>query len=209
MTEAAQVLERGLAELDLEASDQQLSQLLGLAALTETWGQHLNLTGHRTQLRIVERLILDAAALVSVLPPLDTLADLGSGAGYPGLPVAILRPNLAVTLVESRERRHHFQKAAIRELALRNATPLLGRAESLPATPHSGVIAQAMAQPAAALEWMLPWAAPNAWLLVPGGEEVPQVPHTKTSRWIPQPPTHYQVPCSGPARTLWQARTTS
>ena len=206
MSAAAEALERGLAELELEASDEQRTRLLTLAALTQSWGQRLNLTGHRSVLRIVERLLLDAAALLAALPPLDSLADLGSGAGYPGLPIAILRPELRVTLVEARERRHHFQKAARRELGLQNATPRLGRAESLEPEPHSGVIAQAMAQPEAALAWMLPWAAPGAWLILPGAGNVPDVPTDETSPWTVEPPGHYQVPCGGPSRTLWLGR---
>ena len=63
-----------------------------------------------------------------------------------GLPLAILHPRRRVTLVESRERRHHFQRAAVRELGLGNVEPQLGRAESLEARPHDAVVAQAMAR---------------------------------------------------------------
>lgn len=207
MTDAAAALDRGLAELELETSAHQRDLLLELADLTQSWGQRLNLTGHRTAQRIVERLVLDAAAMLNVMPSLESLADLGSGAGYPGLPMAILRPELPITLVESRERRHHFQKAAIRQLALDNATPRLGRAESLPPTPHSGVIAQAMAQPEAALQYMLPWAAPNAWLILPASEKPPNIPTPGSSSWLPQSARQYRVPLDGPRRTLWLART--
>ena len=203
---AAEALERGLAELELEASSEQRANLLKLAALTESWGRRLNLSGHRSRLRIVERLVLDAAALLTVLPPLESLADLGSGAGYPGLPIAILRPQLRLTLVEARERRHHFQKAALRELGLQNATPRLGRAEGLDPEPHTAVIAQAMAQPQAALAWMLPWGAPGALLILPASEQVPEIPADVDGAWTPEPPRHYQVPCDGPRRTLWLAR---
>jgi 16S rRNA (guanine527-N7)-methyltransferase len=206
MSSAADVLERGLSELDQRLAREQRERLLELAVLTESWGQRLNLTGHRSALRIVERLVLDAVALASCLPPLDSLADLGSGAGYPGLPIAIVRPELRVTLVESRERRHHFQKAAIRALGLENATPRLGRAEALDPEPHDAVIAQAMARPTAALEWMLPWAAPAALLILPGAEDLPNVPSDETSPWTLEMPRHYQVPCAGPRRTLWLAR---
>ncbi|MBW2360753.1 MAG: class I SAM-dependent methyltransferase [Deltaproteobacteria bacterium] len=206
MTTAAAVLERGLGELELETTEEQRAGLLKLAQLTETWGRRLNLTGHRSALRIVERLVLDASALSMALPPFESLADLGSGAGYPGLPMAILRPELRVTLVEARERRHHFQKAAVRELGLANARPRRGRAENLDPEPHAAVIAQAMAQPEAALAWMLPWAASGGWLILPGAAEVPNVPTDERSGWVLEPARHYQVPCGGPQRTLWLAR---
>lgn len=207
MSEARAILERGLEALALDASEVQRGALLALAELTDAWGQRLNLTGHRGAAEIVERLVLDAAALATVLPSGERLADLGAGAGYPGLPLAILRPELQVTLVEARERRHHFQKAARRELGLGNATPLLGRAEDLEATPHDIVIAQAMAQPEQALAWMLPWCAPNAWLLIPSGPTPPNIPAPTDGSWQPANPVPYKSPSAAtPARTLWQAR---
>ncbi len=209
MSELSERLEAGLAALDLAPEPRQLEQLEALAKLTEAWGQRLNLTGHRTALEIVERLVLDAAALCAVLPEGRRLADLGAGAGYPGLPIAILRPELAVTLVEARERRHHFQKAARRELGLDNATPRLGRAESLEPEPHDLVIAQAMAAPEQVVLWMLPWAAPGAWLLIPSGPNPPEIPPPADAAWIPQAPIPYQAPGpNSPPRTLWRARRT-
>ena len=201
MSEPAARLAQGLEELGLAAEPSQEQQLLQLAELTDAWGQRLNLTGHRGALRIVERLVLDAAALLCVAPRLESLADLGAGAGYPGIPLAVLRPGLRVTLVEARERRHHFQRAARRELGLANATPLLGRAEELPATTHDGAIAQAMARPERALEFMLPWVAPGGWLLLPGSESPPRVP--TDARWAQAEIRRYQVPLGGPVRTLW------
>lgn len=201
MSESAEALARGLSELSVEVAPEQQQMLLDLADLTDAWGQRLNLTGHRGPTRIVERLVLDAAALLGVLPLLASLADLGSGAGYPGLPLAVLCPRLRVTLVESRERRHHFQRAARRALGLENAYPLLGRAEELAAEPHSAAIAQAMARPERALEYMLPWVEPGGWLLLPGAESPPQVPRDR--RWLEVEVRRYRVPLGGPDRTLW------
>ena len=72
---------------------------------------------------MAERLVLDAVALSVCLPELSgakRLADLGTGAGFPGLPIAILNPHLQVHLVDSRLKRNHFQKAVRRELELAN-----------------------------------------------------------------------------------------
>ena len=142
--------------------------------LLERWSERINLTGHRGALAIAERLLLEAAALSQVLPAAESIVDLGSGAGIPGLPLAICRPGCTVRLVESRERRHHFQRAAIRDLGLDNAIALLGRAEELEVQPSEGVIAQAMAQPEQALQWMRPWMTADGWLAlatVPGGAD--------------------------------------
>ncbi len=166
-TELRQVLAQGLEALGQSTDSGWLRRWEKLALLLERWSQHINLTGHRGAVAIAQRLLLEAVALSQALPPAGTLVDLGSGAGVPGLPLAICWPHCSVRLVESRERRHHFQRAAIRELGLDNAIALLGRAEELQVQPSEGVIAQAMAQPEQALDWMRPWMAPGGWLALP------------------------------------------
>jgi len=203
LAEARELLDRGLAELDLHVTSTQRDRLLELAALLERWSVRINLTGHRGLEAIVHRLVLDAAALLAELPAPPSVADLGSGAGFPGLPAAILWPGTSVTLVESRERRHHFQRAACRALELSNARPLRGRAEALEASEHALVVAQAMAQPTEALHWMIPWATAGGLLALPGALEppFPQDPRVELVRVA-----RYCVPCGGPSRTLWVGR---
>jgi 16S rRNA (guanine527-N7)-methyltransferase len=185
-------------------SPAQADSLFALARLLARWSGRMNLTGHRSLEAIVERLILEAVALSEVVQAVGSLADLGSGAGFPGLPLAILRPRCRVTLVESRERRHHFQRAAVREIGIPNARPLRGRAESLEPSPHEAVIAQALARPERALTWMVRWAEPGGLLLLPGGEEPPR---------LQAPPgvcfatcLRYRVPGRRPGRTVWVGR---
>jgi 16S rRNA (guanine527-N7)-methyltransferase len=203
VTDPRSVLDRGIDELGLEATGAQREALLDLAELLERWSARINLTGHRGLAAIVGRLVLDAVALVAQLPDLESLADLGSGAGFPGLPVAILRPRCRVTLIEARERRHHFQLAACRALGLANARPLRGRAEEIPPAPHAAAVAQAMAPPAAALALMLPWVQPDGFVVLPGGAEPPAIAHPRVRL---ERVARYQVPCGGPARSLWIGR---
>jgi 16S rRNA (guanine527-N7)-methyltransferase len=195
-----QVVAQGFAELGLQADPVLLERFERLALLLERWGQRINLTGHRGAIEIAERLLLEAAALSQVLPPADTLADLGSGAGVPGLPLAICRPHCTVRMIESRERRHHFQRTAIRDLGLENAVALRGRAEQIEIHPSEGVIAQAMARPDRALEWMRPWVAPGGWIALPS---VPGVaashPDLESGRAL-----RYAAP-RGPQREVWVA----
>jgi len=195
------VLAEGLAELGLSADPVAVERFERLARLLDRWSQRINLTGHRGALQIAERLLLEAAALSQVLPDAETIADLGSGAGIPGLPLAICRSQCEVRLVESRGRRHHFQRAAIRELGLENAVALLGRAEELLVQPSTGVIAQAIARPDQALAWMRPWVASGGWLAlatVPGA--APAHPELQTEQVV-----RYAAP-RGPERAVWIAR---
>jgi 16S rRNA (guanine527-N7)-methyltransferase len=202
------LLAEGLAELELAVDENQLAPLLELTLLLTQWSKRINLTGHRTASEIVRRLILDAAALAKQLPEIDSLADIGSGAGFPGFPVAILRPNCRVTLVESRERRHHFQRQVIRQLGLENVRAELGRAEALEPSPHAAAIAQAVAKPADALPLLLPWVETGGWLLFPGSIPPPPVPNDDL-RVRFEPVATYSVPLGGVERALWFARKTS
>ncbi len=173
---ARSLLVEGIGELPLAADSNQLETLLELAQLLGQWSTRINLTGHRTVPEIVRRLILDAAALTAQLPEIESLADIGSGAGFPGFPVAILRADCRVTLVESRERRHHFQRQVIRQLGLGNVRAELGRAEALGPSLHAAAIAQAVARPADALPLLLPWVEIGGLLLFPGSKLPPPIP---------------------------------
>jgi 16S rRNA (guanine527-N7)-methyltransferase len=165
----------------------------------------MNLTGHRGPEAIARRLVLDAVAFWQAVAELgrkpERVSDLGSGAGFPGIPVSILEPDLEVVLVDSREKRHHFQRAAKRALELDNLRPRLGRIEALEPDPSDVVIAQALAAPPRALELGIGWARPGGLIVIPGVEQPPDPgPH-------PAIATHgtvrYRVPLEGATRTLW------
>jgi 16S rRNA (guanine527-N7)-methyltransferase len=201
---AREILIGGLGELELTASPAQIDALLALASLLAKWSRRLNLTAHRALDAIVRRLLLEAAALAAQIPPVMSLADIGSGAGFPGLPIAVLRPECDVTLVEARQKRHHFQRAVVRELGLSNATLELGRAENLEPRSHAAVIAQALAPPARALPWLLPWVVDGGLVLLPGSAIPPEVPARSDVSF--EATIRYRVPCGGPDRTLWIGR---
>ncbi len=200
---AESILREGLAELSLSPPDEAIPQLLELAVQVSRWGERINLTGDPTPESVVGRLVLDAAALDAALPAAGSLADLGSGAGFPGLPMAILHPDRSVVLVEARERRHHFQRHAIRALGLRNVRALRGRFEELEPVPSELVVAQAVAAPDRLVAWMLRWSLPGATLAVPGGTVPRTVEHPGVSS---SEISSYQVPAGGPTRSLWIAR---
>jgi len=161
----------------------------------------MNLTAHSDAEAVVRRLILEALALDRELPEVASMVDLGSGAGFPGLPIALLHPERRITLVESRERRFHFQRAAVRELEIGNAILRLGRAEDLPPEPHALVTAQAMATPRQAVVWMLPWAEQGGILALPLSAAQP--PPGAIEGVGAESVTSYAVPLGGPRRALW------
>lgn len=94
------------------------------------WQKSQRLVGSDRPGWIVENLFLDSLLFLRVLPPsLGSILDLGSGAGIPGVPIKIVRPDLSLVLVEARRRRVSFLTTVIRELGLENSHVLGGRIE--------------------------------------------------------------------------------
>ncbi len=82
------------------------------------WQKLHRLVGSSDPTWIIENLFLDSLLFFRVLPPLGSLVDIGSGAGFPGYPLKIVRPDLAITLIERRQTRVSFLKAVSRALGL-------------------------------------------------------------------------------------------
>lgn len=200
----SEVLAAGLAEIELPVDPEQVALLVAFTDQVFRWGTRLNLSGHRDRGSIARRLVLDAAALSGQLPELGALNDLGSGAGFPGIPIAILRPSCAVRLVEARERRFHFLRDVARRLSIANLSVERGRLEVLDPTPAAGAVAQAVAPANQVLEWMMPWVEPAGWLALPVSQkgDLPAGGESVTGIEI----RDYQVPLGGPSRRLWLAR---
>jgi 16S rRNA (guanine527-N7)-methyltransferase len=98
------------------------------------WNARTNLTAIRDPEEIVRRHFGESLFAARHLGLPDTLLDLGSGAGFPGLPIALLRPEIKVTLAESQNKKAAFLREAIRTLNLPNIEVWAARAEALPAS---------------------------------------------------------------------------
>ena len=201
------LVERCLENLGLPIDPEKVRQLTDLVSLLSHWAQRINLTGHRDPLEMTSRLVLDAVALSTALPELaelSSLADLGSGAGFPGLPIALMYPHLDVHLVDSRQKRNHFQREARRKLNLPRVHPILGRSDEVEKIACDVVIAQAMTQPERAFELMVPWAKPGGMVVLPAsdGTEEPRTPREIESL----DERSYVVPEVETRRLLWVAR---
>ena len=125
------LLEPVLDRIGLSPTDDQILQLSRHYTLLTQWNQRVNLTSIREPRAIVERHFGESLFLAVHLPETQTVVDVGSGAGFPGLPLAVTRPELTVTLVESIGKKAVFLKEASRELE--NVRVEQGRAEELDA----------------------------------------------------------------------------
>ena len=110
-------------------SDEQMSALDRHYQLLVKWNRVLNLTSIRDTEEAVIRHYCECLFFASLLPEMGRVLDLGSGAGFPGVPVAILRPEMGVSLLESHQRKAVFLREATRELT--NVDVLSKRAEDI------------------------------------------------------------------------------
>lgn len=122
-------LDAGLAELGL-ATPGLSGRLLDYLALLDRWNRTYNLTAIRDPREMVCKHLLDSLAMAPFVGD-ETLADLGTGPGLPGIPLALARPGLRVTLVESNGKKARFLREAVRQLGLGNARVAECRAEAL------------------------------------------------------------------------------
>jgi 16S rRNA (guanine527-N7)-methyltransferase len=120
---------RGLIELRMELPSDAVTRLIDYVALLRKWNRVYNLTAVREPQEMVTRHLLDCLA---VLPHVSarTILDVGSGAGLPGIPLALALPRALVTLLDSSEKKASFLKQAVIELRLANATVVQERVEA-------------------------------------------------------------------------------
>jgi len=139
-----QALGEGLAVLALPGD--LAAPLLDYLALLHRWNRAYNLTAIRAPEAMVSRHLLDSLALVPFLDGIGTLADLGTGPGLPGIPLALARPSLHVTLVEANGKKARFLREAVRTLQLDNIEVVQSRIEAFhPSTPFAAITARALA----------------------------------------------------------------
>lgn len=124
----ASALDRGLGELALPMPQGARDKLLAYVELLAKWNRTYNLTAIREPEKMVSQHLLDALAVVRHLPH-GKLADVGSGGGLPGVPIAIVQPERPVTLNDSNQKKAAFLRQASIELGLANAEVHAGRVE--------------------------------------------------------------------------------
>lgn len=138
-------LDAGLAGLDLPLPEAVRARLLAYVGLLEKWNRTYNLTAVREPEAMVTQHILDTLATLPHLPG-GSLADIGSGGGIPGLPIAIAQPERPVALVESNQKKAAFLRQAVIELSLPNVEVCEGRVESLAGRTFDVLISRALSE---------------------------------------------------------------
>jgi 16S rRNA (guanine527-N7)-methyltransferase len=158
-------LERGLASLGLRLDKGQCDRLLAYLDLLTRWNRTYNLTAVRDPREMVARQLLDSLAVRPWLYGQRVL-DLGTGAGLPGIPLAIAEPERAFTLIDSSGKKTRFVRQAIIQLGLVNAETVQTRAEDFrPDTLFDTITARALASLAKLWTMARPLLAPKGRVL--------------------------------------------
>src|SRR5262245_42605624 len=125
------LLDHGARNLGVELTEKVLAQFSTYLEELILWSQKIDLVSQTDPLAIIRKHFLDAIAVIAYLPQALSILDLGSGAGFPGSPLALSLPQISVTLIEARRKRVSFLKHIARKLKLQNLVIYEGRAEKL------------------------------------------------------------------------------
>lgn len=155
-------LQRGLDELGLALPEGAQEKFLAYLELLAKWNKTYNLTAIRDPDKMISHHLLDSLAVVPHLPP-GMLADVGSGGGLPGIPLAIAEPKRRVTLNDANHKKAAFLQQAVIELKLTNTQVHVGRVQAWrPAQRFACVITRGFAE-------LADFISACRHLLVPGG----------------------------------------
>jgi 16S rRNA (guanine527-N7)-methyltransferase len=173
-------LAQGIAQLGIDVPQAAAGALIAYLALIEKWNKVYNLTAIRERSRMEVEHVLDSLAVSPHVRPVRVL-DIGSGAGLPGIPLAIVRPAWQLTLLDSNHKRCAFLQQAAIELGLRNASVVCERIEVYrPESSFDTVISRAFAETQHFARVAMPHVAADGLMLAMKGlyphEELAQLP---------------------------------
>jgi len=193
-TLSLETIQRALGEFQIVANDSQVLQIQKYTNILLAWNEKINLTAIRDPLEVLSRHFCECMYAATVVPLKEgRLADVGSGGGFPGLPLKIIRPDLQVVLIESNVKKATFLAEVIRDLGLADARVLVSRYEELgeEVAPLDFVCSRALGDFAPFLEWANSEnVAAKQVILWIGARDLPEIRKIRTWKWhepIPVP----------------------
>lgn len=175
-SDLAQILKEGTDHLGLRLSDPAVEQFVVYARELTHWNRRVNLTALRTDRDIAVKHFVDSLTVLPYVTPRARVMDIGTGAGFPGVPLKIACPSLRLVLMDASQKKVFFLRHLIRQLGLSNAEALHGRAEDRHMRERYGrgfdvVLSRAVAPLGSLLPLIAPYAAPNGMVIAMRGRE--------------------------------------
>lgn len=164
-------LRRLVTEAQLPVDENFFEKIEQYKALLAKWNKIHNLTGAKTPDQI-DDFILDAVTPITFLPPVTKAMDIGTGAGFPGMVLAIAMPNTRFTLVEPLAKRSSFLQFVKADLGLENVEVKGVRVEQLESSPYDLITSRAVTDTGMLLKLSEPFCVPGTLLLFYKGERV-------------------------------------
>ena len=215
VSEAAAVkrMEEAIAQLHISCDERTAARLVRYHELLADWNTRMNLTGDTDFETSIDRHYTDSLAPLketALFPVGASLIDVGSGAGFPGLPLAIARPDLEVTLLDSLMKRIHFLQAVVDDLGLQNVKLVHSRAEDGGKNPewreqYDIAVARAVAPLPVLCELLLPFVKVGGRMICykgPSAQEELEA-GAKAARMLGGGPTE-RIPVELPSQPEWQ-----
>ena len=145
--QATTSLRNGLSAMAITVSDKQFNQLCLYLDLLEKWNAAYNLTAVRDVLQMVSVHVLDSLSVTPFISAqAQSVLDVGSGGGQPGIPLAIMRDDLAITLLDSNSKKTAFLQQAVIELGLNNVQVITDRVENVKEFQYDIIVSRAFAE---------------------------------------------------------------
>lgn len=158
----ARQLQDGISRMSLDISAAQQEKLLAYVELLKKWNKVYNLTALRNDAQMISLHLLDSLTLLPYITQAETMLDVGSGGGQPGIPTAICRPDLQIALLDANTKKTSFLQQAVIELGLGNVRVISGRVEAVENFQTDVITSRAFAELADFVNW-------TAHLLKDGG----------------------------------------
>jgi 16S rRNA (guanine527-N7)-methyltransferase len=206
------LLDRGLDALGLQLDATAKEKILSYCDELLKWNRRINLVARRTTAdEALEKHFLDSLSLLPIMEkygssPGKSLLDVGTGAGFPGLVLAVAMPELTVTLVEPRQKRVAFLRHMVRILECANVEILAHRLEETDCDERTFtfITSRAVAEAGSFLDMLVPVARPGTRVIVMQGarEGAARPGEELQSGWRLEETRSFQLPFSGVARRL-------
>lgn len=202
------LLRKGAERLDASLSDDQVKLFALYWRELQEWNSIINITAISSLRDTIIKHFIDSLSVIASLPGSGRLADIGSGGGFPGIPISIVRPELTVVLIEAARKKANFLRQVVRVLGLKSAEVYHGRAEALNAGElFDCIVSRASSSIETLLKISTPLLAEGGIIIAMKGKKTEQElreaeQEMKKARLLIKEERHFVLPFHGGTRTI-------